>query len=82
MVLFFIFTMFLIVVLQAIVYSLLLLFIHPRPEPRTQSLIETVMPTLILMVYGGFYYAQQLHAKTQGGSFIVEDIIRHVLHYL
>lgn len=30
------------VVLQAIVYSLLLLFIHPRPEPRTQSLIETV----------------------------------------
>lgn len=30
------------VVLQAIVYSLLLLFIHPRPEPRTKSLVETV----------------------------------------
>ena len=30
------------VVLQAIVYSLLLLFVHPRPEPRTKSLTETV----------------------------------------
>lgn len=30
------------VVLQAIVYSLLLLFVHPRPEPRTMSLVETV----------------------------------------
>jgi len=30
------------VVLQAIVYSLLLLFVHPRPEPRTKSLVETV----------------------------------------
>ena len=45
------YTMFLIVVLQAVVYSLLLLFIHPRPEPRTQSLIETVMSTLVLVVY-------------------------------
>ena len=30
------------VVLQALVYSLLLLFVHPRPEPRTKSLVETV----------------------------------------
>lgn len=30
------------VILQAIVYSLLLLFLHPRPEPRTMSLVETV----------------------------------------
>ena len=30
------------VILQAIVYSLLLLFVHPRPEPRTMSLVETV----------------------------------------
>lgn len=30
------------VILQAIVYSLLLLFLHPRPEPRTNSLVETV----------------------------------------
>lgn len=35
------------VVLQAIVYSLLLLFLHPRPEPRTQSLVETVAMTAV-----------------------------------
>lgn len=35
------------VVLQAIVYSLLLLFLHPRPEPRTQSLVETTAMTAV-----------------------------------
>jgi len=33
------------VILQAIVYSVLLLFVHPRPEPRTMSLVETVAMT-------------------------------------
>ena len=31
-----------VVILQAIVYSVLLLFVHPRPGPRTMSLVETV----------------------------------------
>lgn len=43
------------VILQAIVYSLLLLFLHPRPEPRTMSLVETVAMTAVTV---GFVIGQ------------------------
>ena len=48
------------VILQAIVYSLLLLFVHPRPEPRTMSLVETVS----LCSRGGFLFVSCLTTVT------------------
>ena len=42
------------VCLQALAYSLLLLFAHPRPEARTMSLVETVCYDLSLKILKSF----------------------------